>query len=126
MISRKENGILKIKTIFNLHGEQYKLEKDSFVLSEHSLIVEVEMMKILNKDLISLEIIATGFKNIDAYKKFITSKNDLYVGDGRIMYKDIEDVYMNNTINKQLVSSIISDIMVAHNPDFFIDERNII
>ena len=119
MIARKENGILKIKTIFNLQGEQYKLDKDNFILSEHSLIIEVEMMEILGKELISLEIIATGFKNINAYKKFITSKNDLCVGDGKIMYEDLKDVYMNNTLNKQLVSSIIADTMLSYNPNFF-------
>lgn len=126
MIARKENGVLRIKAAFNLEGEQYKLEKEGFILKDHGLIVEIEMMKVVNKDLISLEIFATGLRDINTHKKFITSKQDLCVGDGKIMRKDLEDIYYNKTINKQLVSSIIADVMVAYNPDFFIDERNII
>lgn len=121
MIVLRENGALKIKTNFNLYDGEYKLERDNFILSESSIIVELEVMKILGKDTISVEMIATGFENINAYKKFITTKNDLAIGDGKIKYEDLKEIYINNKINKQLISSIVVEIMLAYNSEFFIE-----
>lgn len=121
MIVLRENGSLKIKTNFNLYNGEYKLERDNFILSEFSIIVELEVMKILGKDTISVEMIATGFENINVYKKFITAKNNLAIGDGKIKYEDLKEMYINNKINKQIISSIVVEIMLAYNSEFFID-----
>lgn len=120
MIVRKENNTLKIKAVFNLDQDNlFRLEQDNFKLTSSSIIVELEVVELLGEKVISLEMITLGYPNIDAYKKFVITEGELCIGEGKIPYEKINDMYTYNKKDKHVISSIIVDTILSYNCNFF-------
>lgn len=120
MIVRKENGILKMKAVFSLNdNDLYVINEEDFKLTTNSLIVELEVAEMLGEKVISLELIALGYIGIDAYKKYVITESDLSIGDGKIHFSKIYDMYMNGIKNKSVISTIIVDTILAYDSRFF-------
>lgn len=120
MIFRTENNVLKIKSALNLNEENlYIVEQDNFKLTPNGLIVELEVIEMLGEKVISLELIALGYENLNAYKKYLITESELAIKDFKISKNDIDDLYINKINNKALISSIIVDVLLTYNKKFF-------
>lgn len=120
MIAKKENGMLKIKAVFNLNNEGiYVIEEDNFILNYNSLIVELEAMEILDERVISLELIALGYPNINAYKKYIITEKNLSISDGKVTFEKINDMYKHDKKDINVISTLAIDTITSYDSGFF-------
>lgn len=121
----KVEGIhnLKFKCVFNLNEDNcYEVEDElgTMKINKDSLIVEIETATILAEKIISLELIAVGYEDIEnTYRKFIMLENEICIRDGKIRKNVIDNMYYNNIVDKETLSTIILDaISILDNGHF--------